>query len=289
MKLIAYADESGTGGESEVLIVAGWVALSDEWVKFCKDWQRVLNKYSAKYFHFREWAEASAVVRNKRNPNSKFSRNPYKDWDQGTLDRFLFELAEVAASDRKLVIGGYVPHNMLRENQANGTFNSKACAEELCVRHFFDSVVSIISQERPVLKRQSISVFFDYSVNQKWLDTVHGGYRSSCDKHRQYKAIAFPSKGLRERVAEGDVQFLPLQAADMVAYRVRQRLEKLVTFDFEGPDWHKLDDILFKSINESKLASNKEWLDAALRRVFIVPEDVTYAEAIQSIKSSGRR
>jgi len=67
VKLVAYVDESGThsGPGSEVLIIGGWVALRDEWAQFCKDWQRVLNKHSAKYFHFKEWSEASAVVRKK--------------------------------------------------------------------------------------------------------------------------------------------------------------------------------------------------------------------------------
>jgi len=34
VKLIAYADESGTGSRSEVLIIAGWVALKEEWERF---------------------------------------------------------------------------------------------------------------------------------------------------------------------------------------------------------------------------------------------------------------
>jgi len=148
VKLVAYVDESGTHGkDSKVLIVGGWVALRDEWTQFCKDWQRVLNKYSAKYFHFREWSNASQVVRKKREPSSDFANNPYKLWDQQILDNFLFELAEVAASGNKLIIGGYVPQQLLRTDQAAGVVATKASAEELCVSHFFNSVV-LINQRR---------------------------------------------------------------------------------------------------------------------------------------------
>ncbi len=289
MKLVAYVDESGTDGNSEVLIVGGFVASGEEWAKFRNDWQRVLNSYSARYFHFREWAEASAVARNKRKPSSKFGTNPYKTWNQETLDGFLFALAEVAAADAKLVVGGYVPPNMLRADQASGIVNAEESAEELCVSHFFNSVVSAISNERPVVKRQEISVCFDHSENRRWKTIVCRCYESSCKKHRQYRALTFASSGLKDRVESGDVEFLPLQAADMVAYRLRQTTERLVRLEFSGPDWDKLDKVLFRSVNESRVASNKLWLSRALRRVFVVPQGLTDEQAIASIRSSGRK
>jgi hypothetical protein len=286
VKLVAYVDESGTDGSSEVLIVAGFLALREEWARFCKDWQRVLNKYSVKYFHFREWADASAVARKKRRPNSNFGKNPYKSLSQDKLDSFLLELAEVAASDGRLVVGGYVPHNKLRSDQTSGVVTTKAGAEELCVGHFFDSVVLAISKERRVLNRQGISFFFDHSTNKQWKKIVHDGYDLSCQKHRQFKAISFVSIGLRERVEAGDVEYLPLQAADMVAYRMRQKMEKLANLDFNGPEWDKLDNVLFKSINIANAALSASELDAILRRVFIVPKGMSYEEAIESIRST---
>jgi hypothetical protein len=58
-----YADESGTQDEtgqekgSEVPVVAGYIATANYWVKFCGEWQSVLNKYKAPYFHNRELAK----------------------------------------------------------------------------------------------------------------------------------------------------------------------------------------------------------------------------------------
>jgi len=283
VKLVAYVDESGTNDNSAVLIVGGLVALQEEWAKFRINWQQVLNKYSAKYFHFREWADASAVVRKRRNPSSEFEKNPYRCWDQDTLDKFLFELVEVAVCDGKLVVGGYVPQIQLREEQASGLTKITAAPKELCVSHFFDAVISTIRRERCVLKRQGISFFFDHSTDQRWKHIVHGVYDQRCEKHIQFKSIDFVSRSLRERVAARDIEFLPLQAADLVAYRMRQKMEKLANLDFAGPEWDKLDKVLFKSFDEAHAQLSPSERDAVLRRVFTVPEGVTYEQAMDAI------
>jgi hypothetical protein len=78
MKLVVYADESGTHDNtgtqqgSREAILAGIVAPSEEWRTFCRAWQSALNKYSAPYFNFREWSAASAVARNKRKATRDF-------------------------------------------------------------------------------------------------------------------------------------------------------------------------------------------------------------------------
>ena len=276
VKLIAYADESHSGNkDSEVLIVAGWIALRDEWSKFCVEWQRVLNQYAAPYFHFREWSDASTVVRGKRRGSSEFlKKNPYKCWDQSKLDGFLLELAQIAASGNRLIVGGYVPAKKLEEDKASGIVKTKPSPEGLCIKHFFDSVISTINHHRSPLKRQPITFFFDHSDNSDWKKIVNDGFESSRSKNRHFKQISFASK----------VDHLPLQAADMVAYRLRQAMENMVNLDF-SKTWVKFDEIIFRSINEwSKKLAEKE-RDAILRRVFRVPEDATYEQAMDAIES----
>jgi hypothetical protein len=84
------------------------------------------------------------------------------------------------------------------------------------------------------------------------------------------------------------VAFLPLQAADMVAYRMRQKMEKLAHLDFTGPEWDKLDNVLFKSINKANAARSAMERDSVLRRVFIVPESATYEEAMDAIAAQSK-
>ena len=69
MKVVAYVDESGTHdkmgiqkGASEV-VIAGLVAWREDWIKFSEEWQSTLNKYSAPYFHFKEWYAANLFLK----------------------------------------------------------------------------------------------------------------------------------------------------------------------------------------------------------------------------------
>jgi hypothetical protein len=79
--IAAYLDESGshdrTGKEKNAgqIVVCGWVDWASNWITFNEQWQSILKKYGAEYFHFVEWAEASRVVRNVKKPNSSFDKN----------------------------------------------------------------------------------------------------------------------------------------------------------------------------------------------------------------------
>jgi hypothetical protein len=167
------------------------------------------------------------------------------------LDDFLIDLAQVAVSENKLVVGGYVPPKQLCELQSSGDTQTTASPEELCISYFFDAVVSTISAERKPLKRQSISFFFDHTEDDRWKNIIQHGYNLSCKKHKQFVAHTIVSRGLKERAKNGDLEFLPLQAADMVAYRMRQLMENIANLDFTGPTWDKLDNILFDKMNSS--------------------------------------
>jgi len=275
VKLVAYADESHSGRDSEVLTIAGWIASRDEWSQFCVALQKVLDHFDAPFFHFREWADASAVVRGRRRASSEFlKKNPYRDWDQSKLDAFLSELVEVAASGQALMIGGYVPAKKLAEDKANGLTKTPSSAEELCIEHFFDSVVSTINRDRSPLKRQPITFVFDYSDDREWRRIIKDAFASSRLRNRHFKEMSFASKK----------DHLPLQAADLAAYRIRQRMEDLVTLDL-SKTWKKLDTILFRKMDARSAGLSDRERDAILRRVYVVPEDATCDQAMDAITS----
>ena len=281
MNLVAYADESGShvGPDSELFIVAGLVGLREDWAKFCAEWQGVLSEFSVPHFHFREWSAASAVARNERSPDSGFKKNPFCNWDQPRLDGLLFKLASVAASGNKIIVGGYVPANQLREDKLSGFVTTKDGPRELCVSHFFDSVTTTINRHRKPWKSLRISFIFEHQeTNAEWEKILRTGFYASRDKNRKFRDIA---TGYKE-------DHLPLQAADMIAYRLRQRIEKHVKLDFSDTAWPKLDNILFKSFNEWSGNLSEAEKDAMLRRFFVVPEGVTYEQAVQSLSSSRR-
>src|SRR5450631_3471915 len=87
--LAAYADESET---EAISAYGGYVATVNEWTQFDIQWRNILQEFDAHYFHFREWATASAVSKGNRPPPSDFSKNPYQGWKSEKLHNFLFAL-----------------------------------------------------------------------------------------------------------------------------------------------------------------------------------------------------
>lgn len=51
----AYLDESGSK-DTPAMVVAGWVASADQWIRFEKDWQVILSDHGIGLFHMRDFA-----------------------------------------------------------------------------------------------------------------------------------------------------------------------------------------------------------------------------------------
>lgn len=244
VNLVIYADESGTHdptgaakGAREA-VMAGIVASREDWARFCSLWQQVLEKYDAPYFHFCEWSDASSVARKKRSPSSSFKANPYRDWSTDTLNKFLIDLARLTGAGNNLLITAGVLTNVFHQEKQIGNIPDIANPYEHCAGQFFTRVVEAIGVQRPPWKRQPISFFFDQSDDHEWTNAIKGQFATHQKRHRTFREIAFADKKLPPH--------LPLQAADMVAYRTRQMTEKWV--DENCPKvWEELDAALFKS------------------------------------------
>jgi len=241
VQIVVYADESGTHDEagllpgSEVAVVAGYAAKVDSWIKFQEDWTAILREYSAPYFHFREFANASAVIRKKREPSSHQKDNPYNGWNTEKLDKFLYALAEVASAGSKVPVGGYV------DTQGYAKFLAQTPEEKMGNPHeggvwwFYDSAITSIAEKWPRLQRP-ISFFFDQSDDAKWRNTIDSVHHSYKKRNARIKEITFDDKK----------DNCPLQAADMVAYRLRQIAGKYCEYDLKIPEsMPRLDQILF--------------------------------------------
>jgi hypothetical protein len=59
----AYCDESGTHRDAPILCVAGFAAEPQQWKKFCRRWQTVLDEKHLEYFHMKEVKKYSGHVR----------------------------------------------------------------------------------------------------------------------------------------------------------------------------------------------------------------------------------
>jgi hypothetical protein len=84
MNIVVYADESGThdptGSQqgAGAVVICGVVAPKEDWIAFDIRWRKILKKYKACYFHFREQFAAWRVIALRAEAPSDFHKNPYK-------------------------------------------------------------------------------------------------------------------------------------------------------------------------------------------------------------------
>jgi len=172
------------------------------------------------------------------------------------LNEFIFELAPIAAS--RLQIGGWVPTKLYHEDKVAGVPGKDRHPYELCLDHFFDSTITTITKKRAPWKRQPITFLFDHSDNKAWKNAIQDRFSFNQKKYRNFAEISFRKKE----------KHTPLQAADMISFRVRHNMSKFSKFDF-SKTWPELDDILFKQINDHYKAGGKKEIERALKNVFV--------------------
>jgi hypothetical protein len=245
VKIEAYVDESGrhdrTGKQkgSGQIVVSGWVDWRDNWVKFCNQWQSVLDKHGAPYFHFAEWAYASRIARTGRRPSSSFHKNPYKGWSVEKLDEFFYELAEIAGGGQKLFVGGFISTRDFFEAKKHPAYSRFAPAHDPyreCLNQFFGSFSKEVQQQWPYWK-EPVAFFFDRNDDSEWNHAVQDAFKASSEIDARIAELSFVNSQISPH--------LPLQAADMLCGRVRQLVENFTSPEvFTNPS--KLDDLLIK-------------------------------------------
>ena len=254
--VIIYADESGThdplgkGKGSKHPTIAGFAAPPSEWSTFCVHWQAVLRSYNAPFFHFREWAAASAAIRLNKPQTPELRGNPYYGWKLKKLDKFLFTLAEIAGRGNKVPIAGTIRteafHKIKAELENNNPDNVqmgndpfKFSMGEFYQKYHRETWVHWGDFKAPV------TFFFDQSDNPQWLAAMHEVYNAFAAKDIRMSGISFVDKK--------KMPHLPLQAADMLAYRLRQAAESI---DKNTYDVKKLDEILLQRLYKSVIHAN---------------------------------
>lgn len=169
---------------------------------------------------------ASAVARNIRPATSQREDNHYYGWTTDRLDNFFLELAKVANAGSKLKLGGnvdtrrYAAH--LKQNQKEPYSNP----HEACVWWFYEAVVGDVKAKWPHLQGP-MSFFYD-QADTAWQNAIVNVHHSYQKVDSRIKEIAFADKK--------DPLHSPLQAADMLAYRLRQISAKYRKYDERVPE-----------------------------------------------------
>lgn len=249
VKISIYADESGThdpeGIEpgSKYPIIAGFAAHRQEWVRFCGRWQVVLNDYKAPYFHFREWSAASAAIRFKKEETPKLRKNPYFGWTLKRLDSFLITLAEIAGEGDKIPIAGAIKIPAFHKIKAALEINNPDKIQmgndpyKFCLGEFFH-----VYHKETFLQWGNfdcpVTCFFDQNDKPEWKAAVHEVFDAFKKADPRLGEIVFADKKKKPH--------FPLQAADMLAYRIRQHAQNI--HDDNNCVVEKLDRLLLRNL-----------------------------------------
>jgi hypothetical protein len=244
--VVAYIDESGhhdpTGKSpgSQYAVMAGYVDCVEEWEKFNRNWQATLSKYKVKVFHFTEWVEASKTIRKRIEEPRNFNQSPYYGWELSKLDSFLYELAEIAGSGNKVLVGITLPIVDFQADAANPLYKqilpAKGDPRRYLAEKFFERLPHDLVSGWPDWKG-SISVFYD-APDKGWAGIITSSFLKQREEDARLGGLVMARKDLH----------LPLQAADMVCYRFRQLAENYNGIGLEADPMPKLDQLLLKSL-----------------------------------------
>jgi hypothetical protein len=217
MHLACYADETGThdaGGVlpgAEVAAVGGYIGWKDTWDVFCQEWQAVLDEYGIRLFHTSEFR---APEQRTVPPN-----HPYYGWPNDKRVRFIKALVRVARQNTLL---GIVAGVSVRDYEVAVPAKLK---EEIghpyyfCFQLFFENVLKAITNDTRInmgSPPERVAMFFDRQDQFKTLAIKMYDELLAKDTTGRMGGIAFEDKAL----------YLPLQAADLLAYCYRRQLAR---------------------------------------------------------------
>ena len=192
MILQVYSDESyRLESGQKVISVGGWLSKPGKFKQFCPLWRSALKKYGVSYFHFSEFSGR---------------RGDYKGWDNERREDFLFDLALVACN-AAIPIGG------------NSTPSGNKEPDEAVIRrafnYFFESVLRAV-EARFDPDDDIVEFLPDENDDPKWRNAL-----DTCLKAFKDNGTPFGNSSPKD-----DKVFLPLQAADLYVYAMRQNAER---------------------------------------------------------------
>lgn len=215
VSLELYADETGihdpTGKErgAEIAGIAGYIARVSDWAAFCGDWQEVLTHYKVSFFHFSDFAHESVCRKDKNSP--------YHHLNRSQRHTFLNDLATVANAHTQngcCVVGFFLVQDYDRIMPE--WFKQIHPHYGVGFRVLYESIL-VEFEKRWRKDDGQVAIFLDHNPSRpQWARTAYQWYRMTKtyrDKNDRLGAITL-----------GDSKkLLPLQAADMVAYFLRQQ------------------------------------------------------------------
>jgi hypothetical protein len=203
--LTVYADETGIHDGADVVVLSGLMDSRGHWEKFDGKWRKVLKKYDADFFHYREF---------RKKANTK-PGDPYYGWPDEKRRDFLFELA-MLVGESAIPTGGMYPTT---HNKKIGINNKPFDAT---INAFFNSTLVTLNMHWPEYDGRVHFIFDEAKNKREWtgpLTEIHKKFR---DKDSRIGGISFGND-------KKDPEHIALQAADFSAIHLRNETLEYVT------------------------------------------------------------
>jgi hypothetical protein len=219
MMLQVCADESYRldDGGAKVIAIGGWLSRPDNFQGFCQYWEEVLKAYKVEYFHFNEFADRKHLY---------YPNTPYDGWDDVKREDFLFDLALVAC-EVGVPLGACVSPNTEADTETHLIIHA--------YKWFFAGVQKVMKEKFD--PGDTVDFIFDENNNPIWeivtIETL---------KAFKKNGAPFGNRGYQD-----DKLFIPLQAADLYVYAMRQNAERFYKKNREPGQPRLLDLILEKN------------------------------------------
>ena len=239
--VVAYFDESGTHGDSGVFAIAGYVAAQEDWIRFETDWKRALRRAGISYFHMVEYENR---------------RGPFASWSKEKRHEVLGDLLAAIKAHALIGLAGCVVvadfERVFRPALPTGhpyrdpyIFCLQVGMERIA--HYFgphlprSEKIACVFEEKDKVAHSAARHYEAVKAHNEW-GTLFG-------------SISFGGK----------VDYIPLQAADVLAYESRKATMRLVTGG-QGRERHSLS-ILRDGLAHECSYCDAEAMDKLLRQM----------------------
>ncbi|ULO23883.1 DUF3800 domain-containing protein [Methylocystis sp. SB2] len=206
MMLQAYIDDSGNDAVSPVFVLAGYLASIDEWANFTSEWKSVLDLDEP--HPLRKFRMSDAFQLNNRN-------SVFFGFSEQDRDKRLQKLCVVPGKHVRHGIVSVIPRDLYKKYLSN-KFDLEVINRPYFLS-FFCVMIGITSLCNRLYKGCKVDFIFDSQDNEKKpiLESQFKKFLSVAPDHVKNTVRGFPR-------FEKDDDFLPLQAADMLAWHVRR-------------------------------------------------------------------
>jgi hypothetical protein len=208
--LDGYFDESGTHAGSPAVAVAGYLSTPEQWALFASEWATVLKEWGIPYFHMADFAMGAP---------------PYNTWPIEVREPRFARLTQIIYDHAVATVGHVIPMPEYERALSEGAKRISGGAYGLGAVCTFMEVSKLLQPQFP-----SARVAYVFDQGCLGAGQVLKVFQSNVKDPKDQEWFKLLSLKF-----ENKKKFLPLQAADILAYELFQHLPRQLGISSRQP------------------------------------------------------